>query len=446
MHNNKTMGRVKASKLTGKFYLRTDRNADKNGKYAVYLDYAMGTKHARTDTEVWVEEKYWDVDKREVSRKHSQYMYLNKQLELKKQKIDNAIWDYTQNNKHLTIDTLRSIVQGRPMGKSADRDFVAYAIEATEERYRMGKIGVSVRDNALCGFKKLRQFLLSYHNEDSLYISELSVDVVNAYIYWRQKQGNINSTINKALTPIMMAAKKAAVIDKLLDTAIAEAIGQLYLPTKKELGEEDTGEVHYLTEKQLAQFINLREKVKYPRTKDFMDMFLFSFNACGLRVSDLITLEWQHVNFEKKTLSKILFKGDKRHEIPLNDDAIRLLEKWHDRTGGHRFVFGLLNDDFDLQDKEKRKSMRLNKNRAIITSLKTIGDKMGITDFNLTMHVARHTFAVWALNKGVDIHVISRLMGHSSVMVTEKVYAKFLPSTLEQEVQEKLNFNLLSTF
>ena len=437
------MGRVKPSKMTGKFYLRTDRNADKNGKYAIYLDYVIGTKHARTDTEIWIEEKYWDADRRQVSRKHPQCARLNGQLELKKREIDDAIFDYTQKNKLLTIDTLRSIVQGRPMGKSADADFVAYAIETIEERYRMGKIGVSVRDNALCGFHKFRQFLLSYHNEDSLYISELSVDVVKAYIFWRQKQGNINSTINKALTPIMRAAKRAS-IDKLIDASVAEAISQLYLPTKKELGEEDDGEVHYLTKEQVEQFICLREKVKYPRTKDFMDMFLFSLNACGLRVSDLITLEWRTVDFEKKTLRKILFKGDKTHEIPLNDDAIRILERWHDRTEGHRFVFGLLDDDFDLQDKEKRKRMRLNKNRAIITSLKTIGDKMGIKDFSLTMHVARHTFAVWALNKGVNIHLISRLMGHSSVMVTEKVYAKFMPSTLEKEVQDKLNFNLLN--
>ena len=436
------MGRVKPSKMTGKFYLRTDRSADKNGKYAIYLDYVIGTKHARTDTEVWIEEKYWDADKRQVSRKHPQCARLNNQIELKRREIDDAIFDYTQKSKLLTIDTLRAIVQGRPMGKSADADFVAYAIETTEERYRMGKIGVSVRDNALCGFHKFRQFLLSYHNEDSLYISELSIDVVKAYIFWRQKQGNINSTINKCLTPIMRAAKRA-VVDKLLDASTAEAICQLYLPTKKELGEEDDGEVHYLTEEQVAQFISLREKVKYPRTKDFMDMFLFSLNACGLRVSDIITLEWRSVDFAKRSLRKVLFKGDKSHEIPLNDDAIRILERWHDKTEGHRFVFGLLDDDFDLQNKEERKRMRLNKNRAIITSLKTIGDKMGITEFNLTMHVARHTFAVWALNKGVDIHLISRLMGHSSVMITEKVYAKFLPSILEKEVQDKLNFNML---
>lgn len=59
----------------------------------------------------------------------------------------------------------------------------------------------------------------------------------------------------------------------------------------------------------------------------------------------------------------------------------------------------------------------------------------------ITLHVARHTFAVFALNNGVDVHKVSRLLAHSSVMVTEKVYAKFLPETLQKEVETKLNFD-----
>ena len=238
-----------------------------------------------------------------------------------------------------------------------------------------------------------------------------------------------------------MRAAKRAVSDKLIDYSVAEAICQLYLSDKKEMGDGEEGEVHYLTEKQVAEFVAMRETVKYPRTRDFMDMFLFALNACGLRVSDIITLEWKSINFENRTLRKVLYKGDKLHQIPLNDDAIKILNRWYDRTSGHRFVFGLLDDTFNLQDKEERKRMRLNKNRAIKTSLTTIGEKMGLP-FNLGMHVARHTFAVWALNKGVDIHKISQLMAHSSVSVTEQRYARFLPSTLEKEVQEKLNFKL----
>lgn len=436
------MGRVKASKLTGKFYLRTDRKPDKSGKLPIYLDYTIGTKHARTDTEVWVEEKYWDEKNRVVNRKHPQCVRLNKQLEAKRNEIDEAIFEYSQRNKRLTINALRDLVQGKVNGLSADEDFVAYAIEVIEEEYRFGKIGVSVRDNAFCGLNMFKLFLSQTQGENEIYISEITADVIKEYIYWRQGKGNINATINKSLTPIIKAARRA-VIDKLMDASVAEMISRLYLPTKKELGDDDEDDdIHYLTEEQMAKFVALYDVVKYPRTRDFMDMFLFSFNACGLRVSDIITLEWKNIDFRKRELRKILFKGDVAHSIPLNDNAMQILERWYEKSDGDRFVFGLLPNDFDLQDKEERKRQRLNKNRALITSLKTLGDKIGLP-FNLTMHVARHTFAVWALNREVDIHKISRLMGHSSVLVTEKVYAKFMPKTLEKEVQEKLNFNVM---
>ena len=63
----------------------------------------------------------------------------------------------------------------------------------------------------------------------------------------------------------------------------------------------------------------------------------------------------------------------------------------------------------------------------------------------LNIHVARHTFAVLALNKGLTMSVVSRLLGHGSTDVTEKVYAKFLPETLASEV-EKIKVNILPEF
>lgn len=60
----------------------------------------------------------------------------------------------------------------------------------------------------------------------------------------------------------------------------------------------------------------------------------------------------------------------------------------------------------------------------------------------LFLHRARHTFATQALNRGVDIKKVSDMLGHSSVLTTEKVYAKYLPETIRQEVEEKLNFQV----
>ena len=72
-----------------------------------------------------------------------------------------------------------------------------------------------------------------------------------------------------------------------------------------------------------------------------------------------------------------------------------------------------------------------------------VGRKLGFP-FPLGMHVARHTFAVKALNASrLDVHLISRLLGHSSVTITEKVYATFLLPTLTSEVRSRLSFTEL---
>ena len=60
----------------------------------------------------------------------------------------------------------------------------------------------------------------------------------------------------------------------------------------------------------------------------------------------------------------------------------------------------------------------------------------------LNIHVARHTFAMMALNGGVDIKTTSSLLGHASTMVTERVYATLLPNTIAEVVGDKLNIRL----
>jgi site-specific recombinase XerD len=48
---------------------------------------------------------------------------------------------------------------------------------------------------------------------------------------------------------------------------------------------------------------------------------------------------------------------------------------------------------------------------------------------NLTMHVGRHTFATWALTKGVGIETVSKMLAHSNVTMTEK-YARVLQTSV----------------
>ena len=81
--------------------------------------------------------------------------------------------------------------------------------------------------------------------------------------------------------------------------------------------------------------------------------------------------------------------------------------------------------------------------KRLSQALNVVGDELGFKKLNF--HMARHSFAVLALNGGLAMSVVSRLLGHGSTDVTEKVYAKFLPETLASEV-EKIKVDVLPDF
>lgn len=253
----------------------------------------------------------------------------------------------------------------------------------------------------------------------------------------KENRENSNETINKSLTPIFKAVKIANSLG-LIDTKTKDEICNRYLPPTKQKLDEDGSmdEVRYLTEWQLEQFINLYHKVKYDRTRDYMDMFLFSFHACGLRFVDVLTLQWTNIDTKANQIRKILVKNKTAITIPLTSGAKQILKRWQGRTGCSRFCFGLLPLEFNLNDEEALIRQRLNRNRPIKTSLNEIGKKLNLP-FALTFHCARHTFAVLTLNRKenpLPPHVISRLLGHTSVLVTEKVYAKYIPQKLSEDL------------
>lgn len=162
-------------------------------------------------------------------------------------------------------------------------------------------------------------------------------------------------------------------------------------------------------------------------------MFMFSFYACGLRLIDMMTLRWVDIDFKKQVIRKIQVKTRNRNVIPIREAAIEILNRWKGRY--KVFVFGLLSDKFDLNNDEELRKRRNSVTATINTSLKR-QSKFTNFEFEVTFHWARHTWAVLALEKGVEISKISRLLGHTSSAVTEKVYCRFLPETLGDVVDE----------
>ena len=118
-------------------------------------------------------------------------------------------------------------------------------------------------------------------------------------------------------------------------------------------------------------------------------MFFFAFHACGLRIVDVMTLQWGHINMEKKELRKIMIKTGKRHVIPLTEPAIKILKKWQTKRMGCRYVFDLVKDNLNLDDADALYKARNNATKCINQSLAVVGEQLELP-FSLSMHVARH--------------------------------------------------------
>lgn len=66
--------------------------------------------------------------------------------------------------------------------------------------------------------------------------------------------------------------------------------------------------------------------------------------------------------------------------------------------------------------------------------LKVVAQAAGLPH-KLSTHWARHTGATMLLNEGVDMKIVSRICGHSSLRITEQIYAKLLDETVVDAIE-----------
>lgn len=440
------MGRTKRLYPLGKYRLRIPKNPVKDKAYPVDLEYTWNRKVIRKTSNVFVKIADWNQNlhagRGGVRPSYgSESKRINSVLLARVERIDSLLAEYAQNNPNqITEEVIDGFLLEKPVAVRKDngKDFVDFVIDRLDSEYSRNRIGRSRYENGKSGMNMFKEFLRSKergtYKSDGIYLGEISVELLEEYIEWRRDiKQNSDHTINHALTPILKACAYAAELH-IIDVALNARIQDMRIAVKPNLSGDDSAyDGKSLSKEEMAALIEYYHDCKEPRRKEYLEMFLFAFHACGLRVVDVMTLQWSNIDFEKKELRKIMIKTGKRHIIPLSDPAIEILETWKEKHFNSKFVFNLVKDDFDIDDDEALYKVRNSATRGINQSLVVVGEDLELK-FPLTMHVARHTFAVYALNEGLSMSVVSRLLGHGSTDITEKVYARFLPETLSSEL------------
>lgn len=437
----------------GKYRLRTPKTIDKSKTYSIELEYTWNRQVLRKSANIFVKAADWNQNgnqgRGEIRSSYgNEYKRLNKVLMERVDTMDAQLAEY--NVKHpnqITAEVIAGFLSHKPLTrKDQGKDFAEFVLERLESEYSRHKIGRSRYKNGICCMNVFTTFLRATnqgtYEKDKIYVGDITPELIDGYITWRRDiRQNGDETINHSLTPILKACSYAAELG-MIEQSVNARIQDMMIVTKPSLSDEESEfDGKALTKEQMDALLEYYKNCKEPRRKEFMEMFFFAFHACGLRIVDVMTLQWGHINFEKKELRKIMIKTSKRHVIPLTEPALKILRKWQEKRVGCRYVFDLVNDNLDLNDEEALYKARINATKCIGQSLAVVGEQLEFP-FSLSMHVARHTFAVMALNKGLSMSVVSRLLGHGSTDITEKVYAHFLPETLSAEM-DKLHDDLV---
>ncbi|MFB0904507.1 MAG: site-specific tyrosine recombinase XerD [Nonlabens sp.] len=134
--------------------------------------------------------------------------------------------------------------------------------------------------------------------------------------------------------------------------------------------------------------------------------------ACGLRVSELITLKISDLFFKEGFL-KVTGKGDKQRLVPIGDYTIKIIELYKNEVRIH------VPSKPDHTD-----TLFLNRRGAGLTRamifhiIKQQAIKAGIHK-TISPHTFRHSFATHLLENGADLRSIQMMLGHESITTTE---------------------------
>ena len=133
-------------------------------------------------------------------------------------------------------------------------------------------------------------------------------------------------------------------------------------------------------------------------------MVIFSINT-GCRRGELFALTWDHVDLDGRavTFAGATTKSSKTRIVPLNADALLVLQRWQEQTGNKQ---GLV---FPGQAGGE------------ITTIKTAWLKLiRKAGISCTWHGLRHTFGTRLAERGAGLATICELMGHSDIRITQR--------------------------
>jgi site-specific recombinase XerD len=153
-----------------------------------------------------------------------------------------------------------------------------------------------------------------------------------------------------------------------------------------------------ISKERIADLINSIENVKH-RT-----IIMLTY-ACGLRVSEVVSLKVKHIDGKRRTIFIEKGKGKKDRVLSLNPNMLIMLREYYKQYQPKDYLF---EGQFENEHLSERSMQQVIQKAKLKAGIKQDG----------SMHMLRHSFATHLLDKGIDVVFIQKLLGHNNIKTT----------------------------
>ena len=180
----------------------------------------------------------------------------------------------------------------------------------------------------------------------------------------------------------------------------------------------------YLTIDEVNKLLDIKINTPFDaRNKAILELLY----ATGLRISELISLEFNNIDFEE-CIVRVVGKGNKERIVPIYDKALKALLDYIENyrplllIKGNRSLLFINNHGEGLT---RQAVFKMIKKECLIKGISK----------EISPHTLRHTFATHLLQNGADLRVIQELLGHSSLSTTQ-IYTHISNEKLKKDYFE----------
>ncbi len=176
---------------------------------------------------------------------------------------------------------------------------------------------------------------------------------------------------------------------------------------------ENRAEPIYMKMNQARKYLRtIKNSDSRHKIRDLAIVKIFLYG--GLRVSELVELDLDNIDFDDETLM-FFGKGNKERYVPLHEDVITaILDYLPER------------EKIDIKEEEDENALFLSSRgrrisvRTVQHMVKKYAKMAGLRNASkITPHKLRHTFASTLYQETKDLNVVKDLLGHSSISSTQ---------------------------